>query len=216
MRLTRILLGAGLLAGALLTGVSLTAAVTRPGFDLTRHANSQLALGDWGWVQSTNFVVSGMLVLTYAVGVWRTIGTRRAGRWAAMGLGLYGLLAGVAVGVNPTDPRAGFPPGTATPTEPSLSAQVHGVASSLGFVAVACACVAFAGYFAAVGRAGWRLWSLAAAGTVLTIAVYLGINSATAAQTVNYLPVWLGGGALWVYLGAVAWRLRRDVSGQLL
>lgn len=216
MRLTRILLAAGLVAGALLTGVSLASALTRPGFDLTRHANSQLALGDWGWVQTANFIVGGTLVMAYAAGVWRAIGSRRAGRLSALGLGLYGLLAGVVVGFNPTDPMGGFPPGTPDGStsfgHASTSAQVHGVASGLGFVAVACACLAFARHFCTAGRPGWCAWSVAAACAVFAVSAYLGVSSATAADPVDYLPVWLGGGVLWVYLSSVAWRLLRDVS----
>ncbi|BBX19778.1 DUF998 domain-containing protein [Mycolicibacterium duvalii] len=212
MRLTRTLLGAGPVAGALLVFVSLVSALTRPGFQPARHANSQLALGDWGWLQTTNFIVSGLLIVAYAVGVWRALGFRRAGRVSAVGLGLYGVLAGVVAGLSPTDPMAGFPPGASMPAAPSTSAQVHSAASALGFVAVACACLAFARHFATVGRPGWRWSSLAAAAVVFAVSAYLGVSAAVTADSVNYLPVWFGGGALWVYLSAVAWRLRRDLS----
>jgi hypothetical protein len=38
-------------------------AVTRTGFDLTRHPASLLSLGEFGWVQVGNFIVAGLLVV---------------------------------------------------------------------------------------------------------------------------------------------------------
>ncbi|MEZ0341549.1 DUF998 domain-containing protein [Mycobacterium sp. pV006] len=205
-----------MLAGALLTSVSLGAALTRPGFDLTRHANSQLALGDQGWIQTANFIVSGLLVTAFAAGVWRVIGSHRSGRIGAVCLGLYGLLAGVVVGLFPTDPMFGFPPGARADSpgfhSASTSAQVHAVASSTGFFAVTCACLAFARYFRSVRRSGWARWSWGAAAAVLAVAVYMSASAPSTVGTFNYAPVWIGGGVLWLYLTAVAWRLHRDVS----
>jgi hypothetical protein len=43
--------------------------LTRDGFDLDRHALSQLALGSWGFVQIANFLVTGVLVIAAARGL---------------------------------------------------------------------------------------------------------------------------------------------------
>lgn len=58
--LTRRLLAAGILAGPLALAIDFTLALSREGFELQRHASSQLALGDGGWMQSLNFVVAGL------------------------------------------------------------------------------------------------------------------------------------------------------------
>jgi hypothetical protein len=34
-----------------------------------RHPVSSLALGDWGWLQTANFIVAGLLTLAFAVGL---------------------------------------------------------------------------------------------------------------------------------------------------
>ena len=46
--------------------MSLAQALTRDGFDLTRHPWSLLTNGDLGWIQITNFVLTGLMVLAFA------------------------------------------------------------------------------------------------------------------------------------------------------
>ena len=65
------LLACGIAAGPLFLTVGLTQAFIRDGFDLSRHPLSLLSLGDLGWVQITNFVVTGGLFLACAVGMGR-------------------------------------------------------------------------------------------------------------------------------------------------
>lgn len=55
---TRALLCCGVLAGPIYIAVGLVQALTREGFDLTRHDLSLLANGRLGWVQITNLVVT--------------------------------------------------------------------------------------------------------------------------------------------------------------
>jgi len=66
---TRVLLVCGVVAGPLFIVVALLQVLTRDGFDLSRHPLSLLSLGDLGWVQISNFVVSGLLSVAFAVGL---------------------------------------------------------------------------------------------------------------------------------------------------
>ena len=61
-RVTKSLLGYGIIAGPLYVVVALTQALTRQGFDLGLHQWSLLANGAQGWIQITNFVVTGLMV----------------------------------------------------------------------------------------------------------------------------------------------------------
>ena len=72
-RVTRSLLGYGIIAGPIYVAVSLTQALTRPGFDLSRHAWSLLENGALGWIQITNFIVTGLMTLAGAVGLRRAL-----------------------------------------------------------------------------------------------------------------------------------------------
>jgi len=136
---TRSLLGWGVVAGPFYVVVGLVLALTRPGFDLTRHALSLLTLGDHGWLQRTNLVLSGLMVAAAAAGVLRAV---RNGRGLAMGVlvavdGAALVLAAVFL----PDPADGFPPGSHGGTF-GLSGILHLLAGAIGFVCIAAAGVA--------------------------------------------------------------------------
>src|SRR5690348_16771473 len=106
-RVTKSLLGYGVIAGPLYVTVSLALALIRPGFDLSRHQWSLLANGDFGWAQIANFLLSGAMTIAFAVGLRRATGSRAA----SVLVGVYG--AGlVGAGLFRADPALGFPPGT--------------------------------------------------------------------------------------------------------
>jgi hypothetical membrane protein len=88
-RQTRALLICGLIAGPFYLVVGLIQALTRPGFDITRHDLSLLANGDLGWIQITNLVLTGVLVIAFAVGVRQALHAGRGRTWGPILLGVY-------------------------------------------------------------------------------------------------------------------------------
>src|SRR4051794_23401433 len=70
---TRSLLVCGIGAAPLWAAVSLIQAATREGYDLTRHPLSALSNGPLGWIQTTNFLVCGVLTVAGSVGLRRTM-----------------------------------------------------------------------------------------------------------------------------------------------
>ncbi|MBB2922139.1 DUF998 domain-containing protein [Cellulomonas cellasea] len=174
-RRTRALLTAGVVAGPLYVGTSLAQALTRPGFDLTRHPWSALAHGDLGWLQVTNLVVTGTLVIAFAAGLHRALGPGRGAVWAPRLVGVHG--AGmVAAGVFRADPVPGFPAGT-TAGEALVTwhGTVHLAAGAVGFVCLTVACLVLARRFAAEGRRAWSVVS-ALVGVVF-LGAFVGIAS---------------------------------------
>lgn len=161
---TRTLLSCGIVAGPLFLVTAFAQALTRAGFDLRRHPFSMLSLGDLGWVQITNFVVSGLLFTVCAVGMRRVLRGRRGGTWGPVLIGVFGL-AQIVGGVFVSDPALGFPAGIGDGVPESLSWQstVHGIAFGVGMTALIAAFVVFARIFAAARQAGWSRYSLAAA-----------------------------------------------------
>lgn len=176
---TPVLLWAGAVAGPLYVGVSLTQALTRPGFDLTRHPWSVLANGDLGWIQVSNLIVTGLLVVVFAVGLWRTLTEGRASRWAPRLIAGYGLGL-IAAGVFRADPVAGFPVGTPATTTVSGHGMVHLMAGGVGFLCLTAACLLLARRFATTSRA-WAIWT-AGAGIVF-LGAFVGIASGAGSQT---------------------------------
>ena len=90
-RITRSLLGYGVIAGPFYVAVSLAQALVRDGFDLSRHEWSLLANGPGGWVQMLNLVLTGLMVVAAAIGFRRALGQGRAARWAPRLLAVYGV-----------------------------------------------------------------------------------------------------------------------------
>ena len=125
---------AGVVAGPLYVIVSLIEVVGRDGFDPRRHAWSQLANGDFGWIHSATLIVSGLLVVLAAYG-WRRAPHSRA----SMLLAVYGL-GMVVAGIFPADPGNGFPPGTPGTVPVSGSGMIHFIAGGIGFPCLVAAC----------------------------------------------------------------------------
>jgi len=157
-RVTKSLLGYGVIAGPLYVVVSLAQAMSRDGFDLSRHAWSLLANGDLGWLQIANFVVAGTMTLAGAVGLRRALtsgseASQRRGRtWAPVLLGAYGVSL-VGAGIFRADPAQGFPIGTPeTATAMSWHGALHFAIGGVGFAGLIAACFVLASRFARTGR----------------------------------------------------------------
>lgn len=142
---TKKLLMGGAVAGPLFILVAVAQALTRTGFDLSHQPISFLSLGNLGWIQVTNFLLSGMLMLALAVGVRRTLRSRAGGTWGSLCIGGLGLGLIIA-GLFPPDPGFGFPPGTpdGSPATLTYHSTVHGIGFTLSFVFFVLACIAFA------------------------------------------------------------------------
>jgi hypothetical membrane protein len=176
---TEALLAAGVVAGPLYVTVSLAQALSRPGFDLTRHPWSALATGDLGWIQVTNLIVTGVLVIVFAVGLRRVLTEGRASRWAPGLIALYGLGL-VAAGIFRSDPVAGFPVGTPATTTISGHGMAHLMPGAIGFLCLTAACLLLARRFAPTNR-GWAIWT-AGAGIVF-LGAFVGIASGAGSRT---------------------------------
>ena len=157
--LTRSLLGYGVIAGPLYVTMSLTQALTRDGFDLTKHPWSLLANGPWGWVQVVNFIVCGAMMVTFAAGLRRALRPGRGSWWGPVLFAVYG--AGlIGAGLFRADPTLGFPPGTPTgPGAVSWHGMLHLGAAGVGFGCLIAAGFVVARRLSSDGRRGWAVYS---------------------------------------------------------
>lgn len=210
---TKHLLTAGIVAGLLVTFLSFTLANISEGFHLTRHANSLLVLGEWGWLQTLNFLVFGILVTLAAIGMRRVTRGQPGGTWAPLLMAIYGI-GGFIVGLAPTDPGFGFPPGTQTTFtgygNVSLSAQIHGVAGGIAFTAMAFSCFVFARYFASRKDYFWVVLSLVTGASVFVVTGYLASYADEQVTSFDYTPTWVVGTLLWLYVSLLCWKLRKQ------
>jgi hypothetical membrane protein len=158
-RVTKSLLAYGVLAGPFYVLVSLAQALTRDGFEFTRHPWSALANGDFGWIQVANLMATGLMTVAFALGLRRALRPGRAATWGPWLIGVYGASL-VAAGAFRADPAMGFPPGTPdTGTEMTWHGTLHFVSGAIGFPCLIAACFVIARRFAAERRSGWAAFS---------------------------------------------------------
>jgi hypothetical protein len=131
----RKLLRWGVIAGPFYLGLGIGQGLLRDGFSFERHPLSVLANGAWGWLQTANFALGGLMVIA-AVAGFRRVLAPRPGAWTWF-LGAYG--AGMILAAFfPADPVDGFPPGTALgfPTSISTTGLMHFIVGALTFTSM--------------------------------------------------------------------------------
>lgn len=200
---TRALLICAVIAGPLYMLVVFAQAFMRPGFEITRHSASLLSNGDWGWIQITNFLVTGLLVILGAVGIWRA--QRGSGStWAPLLIALYGL-GMIGGGIFVADPAMGFPVGTPEDANTiSTTGLLHFATGGAGFLGLIAACLLFARSFAKRGQRGWAIYS--AATGVIFFAAFVGIASG-AGNVWTISGFWSAMLFAWAWLSLLALRL---------
>jgi Protein of unknown function (DUF998) len=163
----RLLLVGGAIGPLLYIVVFLIEGATRPHYSALYHVVSSLSLGNGGWIQTTNFIVSGALVLGFVIGLRRVLHTGRGSTWGPILLGIIGLCL-IGAGIFVTDPRLGYPPGASSVT--TVHGILHEIFGQLQFFSLMAVCFVLARRDAAApfGR-GWARYSVA---TGLLVAVF--------------------------------------------
>src|SRR6185503_16722204 len=136
---TRMLLGCGALAGPLFSIAWFIEGLNRDNYDPIRHPISALSLGEFGWTQIVNFIVTGILTLVLAFGLRTAFQIGRGKTWIPILITLVGI-GFLGTGLFATDPLNGYPPGTpAILLPPTLIGSLHVLFASFVFgLPVAC------------------------------------------------------------------------------
>lgn len=162
----QVLLLIGVVTTTTFFAVILVEGALRPGYNPAYHTGSELELGPRGWIQRTNFLLTGGGMAAYAVGVQQTLDS-------VIATTLLGVMAVsfIVSGVFAPDPVRGYPPSapSAHPLGgPSLHARIHDATGPLMFVAFVAACLLLASRL----EGGWRLYTLLTAGLGLVMTVW--------------------------------------------
>jgi hypothetical protein len=183
---TRLLIAGGAIGPLLFIVVLLIEGATRPGYNAWHNYGSSLSLGDQGWMQIANFLVCGLLVLCFAVGLRRVLPSGKGSVWGPLLLGLFGLSLIVA-GLFVTDPGLGYPPGTHGSGPQTLHGTIHGVAGLVAFSSVAAASFVLARRFA--GDPDWKGWAPYSILTgVLVVVLFVAMTVVSALDENGVLP----------------------------
>ena len=205
-RITKSLLGYGVLAGVVFEASIVSQGLTRHGFRIAHDDASLLANGPLGWIQVTTFLVAGAMTIAAAVGARRAM----ASRWAPRLLGIYG--AGLmAAGLLRADPADGFGPGA--PVGKAAHISWHGfghlISASIGFNALTAACFVVARYFSRRGHRGMAIYSRVTG--VAFLAGFAGVATGSSSSAI-VLPFYAAVLAAFTWLAVVSVHLYRHVA----
>lgn len=211
VRITKSLLGWGIIAGPVYITTAAVEVATREGFDPLRHSLSLMSNGAYGWVHITLLILTGLLTIAAAVGFYRSRYTGIDRAWAPYLLALYGVGL-VGAGIFSADPALGFPVGTpADANDVSWKGIMHFVSGGIGFLGLIGACLSFARTFSRLGQKVLAVFS--AATGVAFLAAFADI--ATGQGSATSIVAFSGAVILsWCWLSAVSlvvYRLHGDV-----
>ena len=206
-RTTARLLTLGAAAGPWYLAVGLAQVLTREGFDVRRHALSQLSNGDLGLDPDRQLPDQWGAGHRRGDRRRRLLRGTRGGTWGPLLLGIYGVGL-LGAGIFIADPGRGFPPGAPESTALSRSGLLHFVFGGGGFYALIAACVVFARRFARQGHRFLAIYSIVTAiGFLASFATIASGSTAAIAMLAFYAAVtWI-----WIWHSVLLLTLRREV-----
>jgi len=157
--ITKALLLCGAIACPLFILVFLIEGATRANYNPLRHPISSLSIGDQGWMQAANFIVTGLLLVAFTIGLRRRLKFTTKGVKGTVLIGLVALGL-IGAGIFTTDAVYGYPE-----DKPLVLAQytihghLHDLFSILVFACLPSACFVFRRRFIATGEQGWATYS---------------------------------------------------------
>lgn len=213
---TRFLIACGAIGPLLFILVFLVEGAIRPGYSAWHNFVSDLGESGQGWIQIANFLICGLLVFCFAIGLRQVLRTGKGAVWGPLLLGIFGLSLIVA-GIFVTDPSLGYyPPGTSSSTH-TLHGTIHGANAPVAFGSLALAIFVLAWRFASDRQwRGWAWYSLVTG--ILLIVFFIGCLVAAVLDEHGILPnsptglleriaIIIG----WVWLALLAIRLLRQM-----
>jgi hypothetical protein len=208
-RVTRSLLGYGVLAGAVFEVSILVQGLTRRGFRLAHDDASLLSNGPLGWLQITTFLVAGAMTIACAAGIRRALAGQPGGTWGPRLIAVYGA-ALVAAGLLRADPADGFGPGAPAGKAAHISwhAAGHLVSAGAGFTALIVACFVVARYLGREGHRGLAGYSRASG--LAFLAAFAGVTTGSSSSAV-VVPFYAGVLIAWTWLAVTSVHLYRHV-----
>src|SRR5262245_50953180 len=155
----RFLLACGLMAGPLFTVGWIVGGLSRANYDPRRYPISALSIGEFGWTQIANFIVTGLLVFACAIEFRRALRRPSGSVWGPLLVGLLGIGL-IGAGIFVPDPLNGYPPGTPLiPTERTTHGILHDLFGIAFFLGVPINCFVFARLFSRWRQRAWAWYS---------------------------------------------------------
>ena len=192
----RLLALCGIAAPVLMLALWTVASLVRPGYDQLTQYGSELGTGSNAIIMNVNFVVTGLLITAFAVGLFLNI---QGGRWAQTGsILLFVFGAGeVAGGLFPCDPGCPI-------AAQSITQLAHNLDAVIAFVAIA-----LAPLILSAGLNRDQRWKDYRSYSIVTGILALGLLSIFSAAALDYIGfvglfqrLFLAGPFLWIEIVA--------------
>lgn len=156
---TKVLLLCGVIAGPFFTLSWFLQGLTRADYDPGRYAISSLSIGEFGWIQITTFIITGLLILAFGMELRQLLREPSGSFWGPLLVSLLGIGL-IGAGIFVTDPLNGYPAGTPIiPTERTAHGILHDLFGIPFFLGLPIACLVFAQYFTRQGEHSWVWYS---------------------------------------------------------
>jgi hypothetical protein len=156
----KLLLWCGAIAPVFFITTFLIEGALRINYNPLRFPVSSLSIGENGWMQQTNFILSAILLFIFSIGL-RKIFPRTSGKFRAPFLLMLVAIGLCGAGIFSSDPIYGYPE-----DQPMKLAQftvhghLHDLFSMLVFVCLPWACFSFRKKFLLNGKKSWANYSL--------------------------------------------------------
>jgi len=176
---TKLFLFCGVIAGPLFSIFWFILGATRANYNPIKHPISSLAIGNFGWTQQINFIILGLLLLTFAIGLIRLLRANNTSIWGPLFIVVIAI-GFLGAGVFVADPLNGYPPGTPVkgPVPRSIHGVLHDLFSAFFFFGLPTACFIFARYFRKWQQLKWRIYSVVTGISFLVMFVFTSIGFA--------------------------------------
>lgn len=179
----RLLLTCGVIGPLLFILLFLIEGATRADYNPFRQPVSSLSNGEPGWMQQTNFIITGSLLIAFAFGLRRSL---RTSLWGPLLLGLVGVGL-IGAGIYIADPLNGYPPGTPLiPTVRSEHGKLHDLFGIPVFLGLPIACFIFGRWFARRRERGWVVYSILSGIAMFVFFVLAGMGFS---QTLSFAEI---------------------------
>lgn len=188
-RTTKWLLTCGQIGCILFIVMFLVQGQLRDAYSALKFPISSLSIGHWGWIQVTNFLISGALIFLFAIGFRRATPLLKNSLWTsrligAVGLGLFG------AGLFSSDPVYGYPM-----SEPiriaqfTITGHLHDFFSILVFVCLPICCFKMRNRFMEFNNKKWATYTLISVIGMLTCFIIAAVGFKQVSGLVEFAGV---------------------------